>query len=97
MKKVLVALLALVISLPLLSSCSALRSISAAKPGFDTEARAANPTPPALQDQANESWAVRYIPGLRYLSSTLPPPTQARTDWDKRMDKRTNPWGESAP
>ena len=97
MKKVFVVGLALIILLPLLSSCSALRSLSAAKPGFDTEARAGSPSPPPSQDQAGEIWATRYIPGMRYLSSTLPPPTEARSEWDRRMNKRSNPLAESNP
>jgi len=63
-----VAIVALV-CLPLLTSCSGVRSGTAVKAAFDAE------------DQ--ESWITKYVPGLKSISNLLPPPNENRTKWDQ--------------
>lgn len=62
--------------LPFLCSCSALGPGKAVKAGFE------------LQEE--EGWASKYIPGVRAVSKFIPPPTDARLEWDKRQKRQTD-------
>ena len=42
-----------------------------------------------------ESWASRYIPGVRAVSKFIPPPSDARKKWDDRYNKWKNQGTES--
>ncbi|MBM3299644.1 MAG: hypothetical protein FJY85_06800 [Deltaproteobacteria bacterium] len=67
-------LLASALILPLAVSCTNLRAPSVVKAGYEAE--------------TEESWASRYLPGVRTLSRLVPPPTDARTQWDEYQRKR---------
>jgi len=74
---------ALLIFLALLSSCTTLRlgtPVKASYSAWDQEAEKG-----ADDQSAQEGWASRYVPGWKALSNLLPPPTDARKDWDKWM------------
>lgn len=67
----------LTISLMLLiSSCTAMGPGKAVKAGFEM--------------QEEEGWASRYIPGVRAVSKFIPPPTEARIEWDKRQKRQSD-------
>lgn len=84
--------LVVVILLPLFVSCSALRSGAPVKASFSLDdpdfktndfksAAEAGSGPPA------PSWAARYIPGWKWISDAIPPPTDARIKWDERYNR----------
>ncbi len=73
----------LVLALPLLASCSALRIGNAVKASSD--AKEGEPYKASYQAPAKEGWAARYIPRWKSLSDLLPPPTEARKEWDERL------------
>ncbi len=77
MRLLYIVALAAIALLPLLTSCTALGPGKAVKAGFE------------LQEE--EGWASRYIPGVRAISKFVPPPTEARLEWDKRMKRQTDP------
>ncbi len=77
MKYVSILSLAAVMVLFLLASCSAVKWAVPAGAGADMD---------------EESWASRYIPGVRAASNFIPPPTEARIRWDERYNKREH-WG----
>jgi hypothetical protein len=68
---------AAMLMLPLLTSCSSLRLGSPVKAGFEAE---------------EEGWASRNIPGVKKLSELIPPPTEARQKWDERQKQRHDTW-----
>jgi hypothetical protein len=47
-----------------------------------TALRTATPVPAAYQSDEDEGWATKHIPGMKSLVSLLPPPTDARKQWD---------------
>jgi hypothetical protein len=79
MKLISVLSAALILSLPLLTSCSTLNWSSAAKSGPAVEAEA---------EDDERSWAERNIPGWEALLKRIPPPTEARKKWDRQQNKR---------
>lgn len=80
MKYIAILSLAAVVGFFLLPSCSAVKWAVPAKAGSDMD---------------EESWALRYVPGLKALSDFIPPPTEARTQWDERYRNRNNSWASS--
>jgi hypothetical protein len=76
--------LAIIFSLTILASCSALRTGSPVKAGYDTQK--------AGFDAEEEGWASRNIPGVKTLSNFVPPPNEARTKWDDWQKRRQRPW-----
>jgi hypothetical protein len=89
MRKTFVTALAALLILPLVSSCTHLRSGAPVKASFDLPAKTS--TPPEEQ-----GWASKYIPGVRLISNLLPEPSEARVKWDDYYKKRTDHWGPSA-
>jgi hypothetical protein len=71
-----IPLLALVI-LPFIASCSALRTGNAV---------------PAAYESDKPGWASKYIPGVKSISEIVPPPSEARTNWDRWYEKRNGHW-----
>ncbi|AFM23851.1 hypothetical protein [Desulfomonile tiedjei] len=67
-----------ILFMPLLSSCSALKAGNPVKAGFDTE--------------QEEGWLTRKVPGLRSLSNIIPPPSEARQQWDERKKQQSEHW-----
>lgn len=86
-----VVAMALIMALPLLSSCSSLRSGTAVKAGYDAEEKM--PDKATDLTDADQGWAARYIPGWKAVGKLVPEPTEARTDWDNWMTRRNGPWG----
>ena len=80
MKYISILSLAAVVGFFLLPSCSAVKWAVPAKAGADMD---------------EESWASRYIPGVRAVSNIIPPPSEARVIWDERYKKRES-WGSPA-
>ncbi|MGB9618373.1 MAG: hypothetical protein ACP5M0_07385 [Desulfomonilaceae bacterium] len=72
-----------VLVLFLAASCTSLRSGNAVKAAFD----------------ANESdgWLSRHIPGVKKLSEIIPPPNEARKQWDQRLKRQSDLVGVNAP
>ena len=64
----------------LLPSCSAVKWAVPAKAGGDMD---------------EDSWALRYIPGLKAVSDFVPQPTEARLQWEERYKKTNNSWALS--
>jgi hypothetical protein len=80
--KILIGLVAvLVLALPLLNSCSTLRTGQAVKAA--SEAKEGEPLKASYEVTESKGWANRYIPGWKRLSNALPPPTEARKEWDR--------------
>ena len=73
----------LVLALLLLSSCSTLRIGHAVR--ASSEAKEGEPQRASFEVPADEGWAARYIPGWKRLSEMIPPPTEARKEWDRRL------------
>ncbi|MBI4962090.1 MAG: hypothetical protein HY913_02325 [Desulfomonile tiedjei] len=72
------ALLFLIIAtLPFMTSCSALRSGNPVPAGYDAD---------------KQGWVSKYIPGAKSVSNFIPPPSEARTNWDRWYDKRNDSW-----
>ncbi len=80
MKYIAILSLATIVGFFLLPSCSAVKWAVPAKAGADMD---------------DESWAVRYIPGLKAASDFIPPPTEARMQWDERYRNKGNSWAAS--
>ena len=71
----------LILALLMTTSCTGLRGAKLLKAGYQGE-------------DGEQSWAVKYIPGVRSLSNLIPPPTDARREWDERQRKANQPgWG----
>ncbi len=83
MNRVLGVPLVILLVLLLAASCTSLRSGKAVKAAYE----------------ANESggWLSRNIPGVKRLSEIVPPPTDARRQWDERMRRQTDLVGANAP
>ena len=77
MKYIPILSLIVVMGFCLLPSCSAVKWAVPAGAGTDMD---------------DESWASRYIPGVRAISNLVPPPTEARMQWDERYKKHEH-WG----
>jgi hypothetical protein len=73
MKYISILSLVAVVGLFLLASCSTVKWAVPAGAGTDMD---------------DESWASQYIPGVRALSNFVPPPTEARIQWDEQYKKR---------
>jgi hypothetical protein len=71
------ALLVAVLSLPMLNACSALRSGKLVPAGYEAE---------------KQSWVSKYVPGAQTISNLVPPPSEARSNWDRWYEKRSDPW-----
>ena len=80
MKYVAILSLATVIGFLLLPSCSAVKWAVPAKAGSDMD---------------EDSWALRYIPGLKAMSDFVPPPNDARMQWDERYKSKNGSWSSS--
>jgi len=78
MKSATILLVSLLAVFSLLSSCtslgSKLRLGSPIKAGYEGEA---------------PGWASRNLPGVKTLSNLIPPPTDARMQWDEWQKKRS--------
>lgn len=88
MKKLVVAALTALVILPLASSCTALRSGVPVKAAFDSPAK----TGIQVEEQ---SWASRYIPGVRAISQIVPEPSEARVKWDEWYKKKNSRWSST--
>jgi hypothetical protein len=77
MKYISILSLVAVVGFFLLPSCSAVKWAVPAGAGADMD---------------DESWASRYIPGVKAISNFVPQPTEARVQWDERYKKREH-WG----
>jgi hypothetical protein len=76
-----VVLVVAVFSMPFLTSCASTGATTFMKAGFE--------------QQDNEGWASKYLPGISFLSKLLPPPTEARLEWDERQKRMGQPgWGQ---
>lgn len=80
MKYVTILSLAAVVGFFLLPSCSAVKWAVPAMAGSEMD---------------EESWALRYVPGLKALSDFIPPPTEARQQWDERYRNKNCSWASS--
>lgn len=81
MKYISILSLAAVVGIFLLPSCSAVKWAVPATAGSEME---------------DESWASRYIPGVKAVSNLVPPPTEARLQWDERYKNQREPWASSS-
>jgi hypothetical protein len=76
----------LLVALIFLSSCSSLRSGNAVQAAFET---------------GSDGWVTKHVPGAKTLSNLIPPPNEARTNWDRWYEKRSQPSkrgeGQSGP
>jgi hypothetical protein len=77
MKLSVVILAVAVLVMPLLTSCSTLRTGNPLKAGYAPE---------------EEGWLSRNVPGIRKLSEVIPPPSEARQKWDEQGKQRNHPW-----
>jgi hypothetical protein len=77
MKRFLPLLVIGLLGIPLLNGCTTMRSAKAV---------------PAAYEEEKKSSVSRYIPGLSSLSNLLPPPSEARTNWDRWYEKRSETW-----
>ncbi len=73
-----VFLLLVVTALPFMTSCSTLRSGNPVKAGYEADNK--------------QGWASKYIPGVKSVSQFIPPPSDARNNWDRWYEKRKEPW-----
>jgi hypothetical protein len=89
MRKMFVTALAASLVLSLVVSCTHLRSGTPVKASFDLPAKTSAPS-------EEQSWACRYIPGVRLISNLFPEPSEARVKWDDWYKKRSDHWGPSA-
>lgn len=93
MKTVSLYAVGIAILLPFFVSCTTLRSgtpVKAAVSLDDPDLKADDFNVPAGSGFPSEkpSWTARYIPGWKWLADTIPPPTEARTKWDERYNRR---------
>ena len=77
MKLSVVILAVAVLVMPLLTSCSTLRTGNPLKAGYAPE---------------EEGWLSRNVPGIRKLSEVIPPPNEARQKWDEQRKQRNDHW-----
>ncbi len=77
---------ALVVALPLVTSCSTLRSGVPVEAAFSPEDDAEEIGSSRPADEAG--WASRNIPGWKALKAVVPPPTDARKKWDRWQNRR---------
>lgn len=77
MKRYVVLVCAVAFLMTFTTSCSTIRSsIKPMKAGYETE--------------EEESWAAKYIPGVKAVSKFVPPPSDARREWDERYNRWNN-------
>ncbi len=76
MKFIVIVSVAAITSLFLLSGCSTLNWATPAKASFEPD---------------EESWASKYVPGVKALSDFVPKPTEARVQWDKYQKNKYGP------
>jgi len=76
MRFILVPLLAAMVALTFTTSCTGLRL--------------GNPVKAAYETEKADGWISKYIPGLKTLSDLIPPPSDARKEWDARQKKRSD-------
>jgi hypothetical protein len=83
MNRLLGIALVVILVLFLAASCTSLRSGKAVKAAYD----------------ANESdgWMSRHIPGVKKLSEIIPPPNEARKQWDQRLRRQSDLVGVNSP
>jgi hypothetical protein len=79
----------LVLVLALLTSCATLRLSNPLK--VTPVVKEGEPHRAAYQAASEEGWAARYIPGWKKLSDLIPPPNEARKDWDQWLNGRGRP------
>jgi hypothetical protein len=77
MKRFLPLLVIGLLGVPLLNGCTTMRSGKAV---------------PAAYESEKQGSVTKYIPGLQSLSNLLPPPSEARTNWDQWYKKQSDPW-----
>jgi hypothetical protein len=77
MRPLSLTVVAIVLMIPLLSSCASTGTATFMKAGFDR--------------QDSEGWASKYIPGISALSRLVPPPTEARLKWDQEQKRLGHP------
>jgi len=92
MKHLSLLCVALILALFFLASCSALRSGTAVKASYKTENDRPETASPVKTDR--DGWAARHIPGWKTVAGLVPPPSEARMEWDKRMKRKGNPWSD---
>ncbi len=63
----------------LFSSCVALRNGAPVNAAFE---------------EKQESWTERNIPGVKSFKELIPPPTDARKQWDRYQRQRSDHWQE---
>ncbi len=83
MNRLLGIALVLVLVLVLTASCTSLRSGKAVKAAYDAN--------------ENDGWLSRNIPGVKRLSEIIPPPNEARKQWDQRLRRQSDLVGVNAP
>lgn len=83
MNRLLAVALVLVLALLLTSSCTSLRSGKAVKAIYE--------------GNESDGWLSRNIPGVKRLSEIIPPPNEARRQWDQRMRRQADLVGADAP
>ncbi len=80
MKYVAIMSLLAMVGIFLLASCSAVKWAVPAGAGPDMD---------------EESWASRYIPGVKAASNLIPGPSEARIQWDEAYKKKYQSWSSS--
>jgi len=83
MNRLLGVAMLLVLVLLLTASCTSLRSGKAVKAAYETG--------------ESDGWVSRNIPGVKRLSEIIPPPNEARRQWDQRLRRQTDLVGANAP
>lgn len=79
MRFILAPVLAATVALIFLTSCTGLRL--------------GNPVKASYEREAEDGWILKYIPGLKALSNIVPPPSDARKEWDERQKRQSHqPW-----
>jgi len=73
MKRCAVLILSVALFFALSTSCTSMKSFKTVRAGYDAEEQ--------------DSWASRHIPGVKAISKFIPPPTDARRQWDERYKK----------
>lgn len=70
-----------ILTVPFVTSCASTGTATFMKAGFEQEDK--------------EGWASKYLPGGSFLSKLLPPPTEARLEWDEHQKRMSQPgWGQ---
>jgi hypothetical protein len=70
-------LLGAILTMPFLTSCASTGATTFMKAGFE--------------QKDDEGWASKHIPGVSALSKLLPPPTEARQQWDEQQKRMSQP------